>query len=53
MITILSYIFLALYLAGVLYTLGMFFYLMLNQQARVPNLPTKHRRLNKFIRKAA
>lgn len=53
MITILSYIFLAVYLAGVLYTLGMFLYLMLSRQKRKPSFLTKHQRLVRFIRKAA
>jgi predicted membrane channel-forming protein YqfA (hemolysin III family) len=54
MITILSYAFLALYLAGVLYTVGMFFYLMFNRrQDGETTPPVKHRRLTRFMRKAA
>lgn len=53
MITILSYVFLALYLAGVLYTLGMFFHLMLGRNEGATPPPARHRRLIRFTRKVA
>nr|WKN38185.1 hypothetical protein K4G66_05665 [Tunicatimonas sp. TK19036] len=53
MIAILSYVFLAIYLAGVLYTIGLFFYLMTQRKGGETLPPSKPRKLMKFHRRAA